>query len=152
VTDSLAQASRNFRFSVVEADERFLSAFESCELPEDQWTHLAHIRLAWVCLCLAPPAEALARIREGILRYNTEVLRRRHKYHETVTAAFTHIVADRMRIGEPWSGFVERIDDLLDTEKPALLRYYSKDRLFSDKAREYFVEPDLREIPALVDR
>jgi len=128
-----------------------MSAFERCELPEDQWTHLAHIRVAWVCLNEDSPTVALARIREGILRYNTEVLDRRHKYHETVTVAFTHIIADRMREGEIWSDFAERIKDLLDPRDPMLLRYYSGDRLFSDEARSGFVEPDLKEIPPLAD-
>ena len=152
VTDSSAPARGDSLSPVVEADERFLAAFENCELPEDQWTHLAHIRAAWVCLSLASPAEALMRIREGILRYNTEVLKRRHKYHETVTVAYTGIVADRMLPGELWSDFRERIGDLLDTGNPVLLRYYSKNRLFSDEARAAFVKADLRQLPLLADR
>jgi hypothetical protein len=147
VTDCLAQADGKLRSSVDEADGRFLSAFELCELPEDQWTHLAHVRVAWICLSLMTAAEALARIREGIRRYNTEVLHRRHKYHETVTVAFTRIVADRMRDGESWSRFSERIRDLLNSENTVLLLYYSRSRLFSDEARAGFVEPDLKELP-----
>ena len=88
------------------------------------------------------------RIRIGILKYNTDVLHRRHKYHETVTVAFARIVADRMRTGEKWDDFARRIDDLLNTEVPLLLRYYSKDRLFSEAAREAFLEPDLEKIPS----
>ncbi len=99
---------------------------------------------------MMPAYETLERIRTGILRYNTDVLQRRHKYHETVTVAFTRIVADRMRAGEKWSEFAERIDDLLNTETPLLLRYYSRDRLFSDAARKAFLEPDLEEMPALM--
>lgn len=152
VTDYSAQASGAHRSPVSEADQRFLWAFEDCALPESLWTHLAHIRIAWICLNLAPPAEALTRIRQGILRYNTEVLHRRHKYHETVTVAFTHIIADRMQDCERWTDFAERISDLLNPGNPVLLRYYSKDRLMSDAARADFVAPDLEEIPVLVDR
>jgi hypothetical protein len=131
------------------ADLRFLRCFESCELPEAEWTHLAHVHVAWTCLQLDAPGVALARIREGILRYNTDVLHRRHKYHETVTVAFTHLVAVRIIAGEPWADFAERIGDLLDPGNPVLLRYYSGDRLFSDVARRQFVGPDLRELPAM---
>jgi hypothetical protein len=51
--------------------------------------------------------------------------------------------------GESWGEFASRIDDLQDKKSPILLRYYSGDRLFSDEARERFVEPDLDELPAL---
>jgi hypothetical protein len=151
VTDCLARADEEAWPLISAADKKFLAAFEQCELPEFRWTHLAHIRLAWICLSLAPPAEALDRIRGDILRYNTEVLHRRHKYHETVTVAYAHIVAERMQDGESWPDFAERIDDLLDPVHPLLLGYYSEDRLFSDKARMEFVEPDLKEIPSLAE-
>ena len=150
VTDCSAQVDDLFSAEVDESDLRFLSSFERCVLPEVQWTHLAHIRVAWVCLSLDAPAVALARICEGILRYNTEVLNRRHKYHETVTVAYTHIIADRMRAGERWVDFADRVDDLLDPLNPILLMYYSAHRLFSDKARAEFVAPDLKKIPLLL--
>jgi len=152
VTGFLAQVDADSVSCVSEADRRFLSAFERCELPAEQWTHLAHIRIAWVCLNLDSSMAALARIRQGILCYNTEVLDRRQKYHETVTVAFTHIIADRMRDGENWRDFAERCNELMETGNPILLSYYSENRLFSERARSAFVEPDLRNIPPLVDR
>ena len=133
---------------ISEEDKSFLGRFERCELSEEEWTHVAHIRVAWICLRILPADDALQRIRKGILRYNTEVLRRKHKYHETVTIAFTRLVAERMLAGEEWVDFALRIDDLLDTKAPLLLRYYSKDRLFSNAARAGFLEPDLERIPA----
>jgi len=134
--------------SIVASDKVFLERFERCELPEAEWTHLAHVRVAWICLGTMPADDALDRIRIGILKYNTDVLHRRHKYHETVTVAFARIIADRMRTGEKWDDFARRIDDLLNTEVPLLLRYYSEDRLFSEAAREAFLEPDLEKIPS----
>jgi len=134
----------------ISADDReFLGRFEGCELPEREWTHLAHIRVAWVCLGLAPAAAALDRIRHGIRRYNTEVLGRPAMYHETVTEAYTRLIADRRRAGESWQGFAARIGDLTDRKSPVLLRYYSRDRLFSDAARATFVAADLEDLPAL---
>lgn len=150
VTDCLVPASADVTSVVSDADRRFLAAFEGCELPEGEWTHVAHVRVAWICLNLDDPQAALERIRRGILRYNTNVLQRRDKYHETVTVAFTRIVADRMRAGDVWSNFAQRIDDLLDPDDPLLLRYYSTQRLFSDDARLAFVEPDLKALPPLV--
>ena len=135
--------------AVTTDDREFLSKFELCTLPGCEWTHLAHIRVAWVCLGLARSDDAMWRIREGILRYNTEVLNRAHMYHETVTVAYTHIISDRMTSGECWTGFEQRIDDLLDRESPILLRYYSAARLFSDKARAAFIGPDIEALPTL---
>lgn len=132
-----------------QADKDFLAQFETCALLESEWTHAAHVRVAWICLNQSTPDMALERIRTGILRYNTDVLNRRHKYHETVTVAFSRIVAARMRENEPWAEFARRIDDMLDTAQPLLLRYYSEDRLFSDEARTQFVEADLQELPPL---
>jgi hypothetical protein len=146
----MARSEVPARSLVTAGDKQFLARFESCSLPEAEWTHLAHIRVAWVCLNLLNPDLALARIREGILRYNTEVLHRRHKYHETVTVAYTMIVAGRMSEGEAWCDFAEHIDDLLDSDSPILLGYYSKAMLFSDHARESFVHPDLEALPTWI--
>lgn len=146
VTGSTAPAESG----VVSPDDlEFLMRFESCTLPESEWTHLAHLRVAWLCLQSESAGEALQRIRRGILRYNTEVLNRPHKYHETVTVAFTRLVAGRLAAGEPWTGFATRIDDLLDRDAPVLLRYYSPGMLNSDVARATFVEPDLDALPPL---
>ena len=129
-------------------DRRFLARFERCTLPESEWTHLAHIRVAWACLQLSDPADSIARIRRGILAYNTAVLGRPEMYHETVTVAYSMLVANRIRDGESWADFASRIDDLLDKRSPILLRYYSSNRLFSPEARERFVAPDLEPLPA----
>ena len=98
--------------SVTVEDDDFLARFESCELPEAQWTHLAHIRVAWIYLSKFSPETALQQIRNGILRYNTNVLGKRREFHETVTVAFTCIVASRMTAGERWTQFAGRIGDV----------------------------------------
>mgnify|MGYP007073178026 CR=1 FL=1 len=130
-------------------DLRFLERFERCTLPESEWTHLAHVRIAWTCLELEAPDAALQRIRRGILRYNTEVLGRPHKYHETVTEAFARLVAARRKTGERFGDFARRIDDILDPDRPKLLEYYSPERLHSYAARDGFVEPDRKPLPPL---
>lgn len=134
---------------VSQADIVFLHRFETCQLPESEWSHLAHVRVAWTCLAQSESREAIARIRRGILRYNTYVLNRRHKYHETVTVAFTRIVASEMRSGEPWRDFSARIGGILDRESPVLDRYYSKSLLNSEEARTRFLEPDLENLPEI---
>lgn len=135
----------------VSADDRaFICRFERCELPEEEWTHLAHVRVAWIALMSDSASRAVDRVRSGILRYNTEVLKRRHKYHETVTIAFARIIHDRLRCDETWSDFRRRIDDILSADEPILMKYYSAERLMSDEARRDFVEPDLGPLPGAV--
>lgn len=130
-------------------DLEFLEAFEQLALPAREWTHLAHIRIAWTCFALMPPAAALERIRTGILRYNTRVLDRRDHYHDTVTVAFARLIRDRMRPGDDWPAYRRRIGDLLDAENPVLARYYSDERLRSDAARRGFVPPDRLPLPGI---
>jgi len=147
VTGCMEPANLPVAVQPADDNESFLSRFEHCTLPESEWSHLAHVRVAWLYLSHESPDAALRKICDGILRYNTEVLHRPEKYSETVTVAFVHIVLGRMQPAEPWNAFAASIDDLLDPQKPVLLNYYSKDRLFSDEARNCFVEPDLMKLP-----
>mgnify|MGYP001135770165 CR=1 FL=1 len=51
-------------------DRRFLGQFEDCTLPFEQWTHRAHVRVAYLYLSEHPFDEALSRMREGVQHYN----------------------------------------------------------------------------------
>ncbi len=132
-------------------DIEFLRSFEACTLPEPEWTHLAHVHMAWLYLSQMNSAAALDRIRDGIKRFNTEVLERRQEYHETVTVAFARIISDRMRPDEDWESFTARIDDIVDSQWPMLHSYYSPGLLSSAVARDHFVDPDLRDLPNFRD-
>jgi len=141
-----------FAKCVLDSSElRFLHDFEECTLQETDWTHLAHVRMAWLYLTQSDSAKALEKIRTGILRFNTEVLGRRQEYHETVTVAFARLISDRIVPGEGWTPFFQRIDDILDRNSPILETYYSQDLLGSARARENFVDPDLCELPRFCD-
>ncbi|MBI3726596.1 hypothetical protein HY251_21945 [bacterium] len=130
-------------------DDEFLRAFETCALARADWTHRAHVRMAWLRLTRLPFDEALLRIREGIRKLNTEVLKSAG-YHETVTVAFTRIIHER--IGSegaaiPFETFASRHADLLDRECKVLLKYYSRELIHSPRAKESFVEPDVSPLP-----
>lgn len=146
----MASGARIVRRGVLSEDDRaFINRFERCELPQEEWTHLAHVRVAWIALMSEPASRAIRRIREGILRYNTEVLNRRHKYHETVTVAFARIIAHRLRSDESWPEFERRIEDILAGDLPILMNYYTAERLMSAEARSRFIQPDLRPLPEI---
>lgn len=150
--DSTARADTAQPAGPSNADLEFLQRIECCTLPEYDWTHEAHIRIAWICLSLHEFENGLERIRKGILRYNTRVLKQRHKYHETVTVAFAILVASQMTADEPWADFVARAADLTSSDNPVLLKYYSEQQLLSTAARMRFIAPDRAPLPSIDTR
>lgn len=130
-------------------DEEFLSAFESCSLPEREWTHAAHVRMAWLYLRRRPLAEVVAVVREGIQRYNGS-LKKPSGYHETITCAFLRLIGNRLRndgAAQSFAEFSACHPDLMERGMSILLRYYRKETLFSAPARATFVHPDLLALP-----
>lgn len=134
-----------------DSDRAFLQAFEDCTLPFSQWTHLAHVRVAFLYATRQEPDEALASMRRGIQAYNAatqtpETTTR--GYHETITQAFMRLVCAAVRIsGQPqsWESFCETQPQLLT--KNVLDEYYSKQHLFTVNAKQQFVEPDKKPLP-----
>ncbi|MBC7805820.1 MAG: hypothetical protein H7145_06685 [Akkermansiaceae bacterium] len=130
-------------------DATFLRAFESCSLPRSEWTHRAHLRMAYLYLCDFPDAEELLPvIRRRIQTYNT-ANRNRSGYHETITAAYLYFVADRLRHrrSPDFAGFERENADLFAPGGAVLLQYYRGETLFSPEARARFISPDRTPLP-----
>jgi hypothetical protein len=130
-------------------DTEFLEAFETCSLPEDQWTHEAHVRMAWLYLQKIPLSDAIPVVRDGIKRYNASLMKFL-AYHETITQAFLHVISQRIQHSgdrESFADFCNENQDLLDRNMTALLIYYRKETLFSQAARDVFVKPDVATLP-----
>jgi hypothetical protein len=151
-------------------DDEYLLAFEACTITRPEWTHEAHVRMAWIYLSRQPFTEALDRIRRGIWKLNSRIgqplsthrapdrylcrpPRHRHAngdpngYHETITVALTRIIASRIHPWEEYAAFRDRNPDLLDRKLPALFQHYSPALLWSPEARRRFEDPDIRELP-----
>ena len=107
------------------SDAEFLAALENCTLPPAELNHRAHLRLALL---------AGARTPEIIRRYAASI-GATGKYNETVTQFW-------MRAVRHHEG---RLDELADKNLP--LRHWSRELLWSDAARETWVEPDLHPLP-----
>ena len=130
------------------SDEEFLAAFEGCTLPKADWTHAAHVRMAWLYLTRLPKSDALARVRGGIRRYNAAV--GSDGYHETVTVAFTLLIRSRMDAagrGEGFAAFAARNPDLFEGRSELLGRHYDPATLADFEARQRFVVPDREPLP-----
>jgi hypothetical protein len=130
-------------------DAEFLAAFEDCTLPAAEWTHRAHVRMAWICLSAGNSFEAvMAKVRGGIQRLNLVVLGKPEGYHETITYAFLRLIDAALReetADGTFESFCRRHPSLLSPH--VLLRYYSKDLLSSPKARREIVSADLAPLP-----
>lgn len=127
-------------------DDEFLAAFEACTIPKHDWTHAAHVRMAWLYLTKLPFVDVLEAVRLGIQKYNRS-LGNTTGYHDTITVAFVRVIAHRRRIDESYQSFCDRNPDLFDRTLTVLLRHYSKERLYSAAATDRFIDPDREPLP-----
>ena len=132
------------------SDEELWLAFGASQLPAADWTHRAHLRVAWMFLKRYPLDEAHVLMRVGIIRLNVFhglVETPSRGYHDTLTRVWLSLVAARMKTTDaPSSGaFVDACIDSLG--KDAVLRHYSRELVMSVRARAIFVEPDLVPLP-----
>jgi len=128
-------------------DLQFVQAFESCALPNENFRHRDHIRLAWIYLQLYGGQEARRHMSEAIRRF-AAFHGKTDKYHETITLAWLRLVAHaltRLPRGADFDALTKDSPELL--EKRTIERFYSADLLASEAARTSWVEPDLQSLP-----
>jgi len=125
--------------------------FWRSKLPAPDWTHDAHLRMAWLTLADHALDEAHILMRVGIIRLNAFhalVETPQRGYHETITRVWLVLAsaARRAEVGTDSRAFLERHPGLT---REAPLRYYSRERLFSVRARAHFMDPDLEPLPTV---
>jgi hypothetical protein len=77
-------------------DQQLLQQFHDLSLPFSEWTHRAHVKVAYLFLRAHPFVEARVLMRKGIKTYNAAnqvVEGPTSGYNETTTHAFLHLVA-----------------------------------------------------------
>ena len=129
-------------------DDDLWRAFHDATLPAAQWTHAAHLRIAWLHLARYELDEAHLRMRVGIIRLNAAhglVETAERGYHETLTRVWLVLVAAARRRA-PGADSVHLLARP-GVERDAPLAYYSRAQLFSVAARARFVPPDLADLP-----
>ena len=127
--------------------ESFVRAFEDGSLPKSEWTHLRHLVMALWYIRREGPERATVLIRDGIQSYN-RAQENPNGYHETITLAWVAVIDKFLRAQDADAALGVLADKLLEQcgDKNYLLQYYSRERLFSDKARRYLVTPDIEAI------
>ena len=124
-------------------------ALERGEVANEDFRHLSHLHVAWVYLSESSGAEeAAAKMRATLQKFAISA-GKPEKYHETITLFWVRLLAGirAARSRETLRQIVHAHPRLLEKDFP--LAYYSSERLFSDKARTSWVEPDLK--PLSVD-
>ena len=127
--------------------ESFMQAFENGSLSRSEWTHSRHLVVALWYLRRHNRDEATRLIREGIQRHN-ERQGNRTGYHETITLAWVAVIERFLAVRDLDVPMSVLAGELLGQcgDKDYLLRFYSRDRLFSNEARACWVPPDLATI------
>jgi hypothetical protein len=139
-------------------DHEFLQKFEDCSLPFDEWTHRAHIKVAFLYLRDNDYDTALAKMRRGVKAYNAT-----HNvpesdttgYNETTTCAMMQIIAATM---DAYGSVIPTPDaDAFCDAHPQLLTkhilrlFYSPEGRMKPNAKTQFIEPDLAPLPLIRD-
>jgi hypothetical protein len=122
-------------------------ALERGEVANQSFHHLSHLHVAWVYLSESSSVdEAASKMRNTLQRFAASA-GKSGKYHETITLFWVHLLAGLRAIGsrESLKQIVQANPRLLEKNFP--LAYYSSERLFSNKARSSWIEPDLKPLP-----
>ncbi len=128
--------------NAVAIPEISLDAFEEGTIDAEAFDHEAHVYVGWLYLEHYPLLESIDRYSVSLRRL-TARLGVPGKYHETITWFFLVLISERraQTSHTNWFEFRRKNDDLFHGSR-ILGRYYSKELLTSDRARQTFILPD----------
>jgi hypothetical protein len=134
------------------SDREFAEALEICEMPNEYFHHIDHVRLAWIYLRELPEEDAMERMARTLKRFAAHN-GRPERYHHTRTLAWMQLVVAAARTTPAIKTFAEFISAHPHLEdQQTLLLHYSKNLLDSPDARAGWVGPDLLSLPAPAPR
>lgn len=131
-------------------DHSFMKSFETATLAYEDWTHEAHLRMAWNYLIEYEREEATPLIKEGIQKFNEKNSDKITRgYHETITTFFIHMICQALdQMKDKNHSFEEFLDfngHLKDSR--LLFKYYSHETINTVDAKKKWIEPDLKDLP-----
>lgn len=128
------------------SDSAFVEQFESLQLSAEDFTHEAHLRLAFLLLRDHGLEGGLNLVQDQLYEFVCHV-GAHHKYHETLTVAATKAVWHFMQKGDfqGFSTFLEANPRLKTNFKDIIAQHYSFDVFHHPVARMKYLEPDLVE-------
>jgi len=139
-------------FSSDKEIERIAKGVIDLSLPKPEWTHEAHFAAA-VWVLGHPDMDAFSEMPGLIKAYNTATgvpNSETDGYHETITLASLRAAKHIMQTAPLDRPRFEAVNAIMQSDfgKPDwLLAYWSKEVLFSAKARKEWIAPDLAPLP-----
>ncbi|CAF0873580.1 unnamed protein product [Adineta steineri] len=134
----------------MDADAQFLNDFQTGVLPFEQWTHIAHIRMAYlVSKSSRNFEEALLKIRQGIQNFNgLHASKLTVGFHETMTQLWATLV---WNAAQKCDSTISDSNTFIDqnrylTDSSLWKQYYSPTLMFSPEAKHTFIPADLKSI------
>ena len=118
--------------------------FERCVLAKEEFHHRDHLAVAVVYLYAADLETAMDRMRSSLKRFAAHH-RVTKLYHETLTRFWLLQINQRLDRSGCLKESVRKVREQLSNKNLAL-RYYSRERIDSQEARENWLEPDLKEL------
>lgn len=132
-----------------------IEGFRARSLPFAHWSHQAHLAVGLWHVATFGEDAAKVRLRDGISAYNVAVGRvndDKRGYHETVTFYFAWAAARHLD-NDPGGSLVDRVNRFVASPlggKEGIFRFWSRESLFTPRARLGWLEPDLRPLDAAV--
>ena len=126
------------------SDLEFEFQFQNCELDPLDFTHEAHLRLAWINIQRYGIDRAVTNIQDQLKRF-VKHAGVKDKYNTTLTIAATKAVYHFMLKSESdnFRDFILEFPQLKNNFKELMACHYGFDIYNSEKAKKGFLEPDL---------
>jgi hypothetical protein len=120
----------------------FISAFESGAMPDTDFDHLAHMRLAWIYIQNFSLDLAIQKLNTGIKNFD-QLKGDGTKYHKTVTicAALTIDKLIRDQQATDFNEFIRLNSFLMNDFKATIQQYYDFDVFSDPEAKKNFISP-----------
>jgi hypothetical protein len=139
---------------VTEDDNKFLNSWKDTSLLFENWTHKSHLRMAFLIIGEGSEEgkdfDSIYKIiKNGIQKYNEKNKEKINiGYHETITQFWIKIVQKTLEKYKEekitFENFIKNESFLLNTS--IMYEYYNKETIFSKKAKENLIEPDIKKI------
>ncbi|KAA3641209.1 MAG: hypothetical protein DWQ02_00970 [Bacteroidetes bacterium] len=126
-----------------------VEGFRNKTVAKSDWTHEAHLAVGVWFLSNFDRFEATCLLKSGIVELNYSMGGEntpREGYHETITLLWIWLIDKYLKANEG-KELLELVNGFLQneySERNVLLKFYSKEVLFSTKARAIWVDPDRR--------
>ena len=121
-------------------------AFETCEIHPAEFKHYQHLAVALWYLRQLPYEAATEKMRGGIQRLAAAY--GKTGYHETITIFWLKVVHDFLLKADSRATIFELANEVASKygQKNVIAEYYSDEILASVKAKNDWVEPDLKSL------